>query len=160
MLYENQASYEPDMAEMIDKEWEILADEYGLTERQAKSIVAWRDKQSTTDNASVFAGIIGLLLAANNQRAMIYALAIAMGLDQLNGIRTQTEVANKLGCTRALISHYVIAARDALAGRDWHLDCTKFRKRNDTRETYRKNATSDYLETKRRVRAEYNQKTK
>jgi predicted transcriptional regulator len=75
--------------------------------------------------------VIGLLLSAKNLAAQVHALAFAAGLDQLNGKRSQAEIARELGCTRALISHYVVGWADVLG-----VQVTKFRKAESTRETY------------------------
>jgi predicted transcriptional regulator len=76
--------------------------------------------------------VIGLLLGAKNLAAQVHALAFAAGLDQLNGKRSQAEIARELGCTRALISHYVVGWADVLG-----LSVTKFRKSEASRETYK-----------------------
>ena len=153
MLYDNQASYEPDMASEIDKEYEILADRFGVSIDDALQIIRWRDNAIRRHQADILGQFIGILIAAKNQPAVIYAFAIAAGLDQLNGIHSETEVAQRLGCSRALISHYVIAARDTLSGKHGDFDCTKFRKKNETRETYADMATTPLAEAKRQERA-------
>jgi hypothetical protein len=76
--------------------------------------------------------VIGLLLSAKNLAAQVHALAFAAGLDQLNGKRSQAEIARDLGCTRALISHYVVGWADVLG-----LSITKFRKSEGSRATYK-----------------------
>lgn len=161
MLYDSrETSYEPDMAELIDKEEEIVADEFGVDIETAFRIIAYRDRAVQTKQSSVFGQFISILLQSNNQPAVIYAFALAAGLDQLNGIKTETEVAKKLGCTRALISHYVIAARDLLSCQDYSFDVLKFRKRNETRQTYADNATSSFKAAKERAKQELRTKQK
>jgi len=153
MLYDNQASYEPDMAAEIDKEWEILADEWGVSIDTALEIIRWRDNAIREHQALVLGQFIGLLLTCSNQPVVIHAFALAAGLDQLNDIKTETEVAEMFGVSRALVSHYTVAARDVLSGKQGNFDVTKFRKRNETRQTYREQATDPFLEAKRKARA-------
>jgi predicted transcriptional regulator len=83
--------------------------------------------------------------------ACVHALAIATGLDQLNGKRSQAEVAREIGCTRARISHYVIAFRDMLSDEINNFDYTKYRKANSTRETYKAKATDKHTIAKDKV---------
>lgn len=160
MLYDNQASYEPDMAELIDKPEEIVADQFGVDIETAMQLLAWRANAVRQEQATVLGQFIGILLAAKNQPAVIYAFALAAGLDQLNGIKSEAEVAQKLGCTRALISHYVVAARDTLSGKHAEFDILKFRKHNDTRKTYAEQAKSPLVEAKRQARAKLQAKRK
>ena len=86
---------------------------------------------------------------------MVHALAIAFGLDELNGAHSQAEIAKKLGVTRALLSHYVVGWRDILAGNVAAFDCTKFRKKNETRETYKEKSTSKVVQAKIRKNEYY-----
>lgn len=131
MLHERHGSFEPDMATLIDKPNEILADELGITLEQADRVVDLIERARMEQTALSLGRIIGWLLAGNNMQIRVYALAFAAGLDQLNGLHSQSEVARKLNCTRALISHYVVSARDALG-----INIQKFRKSDTTRETY------------------------
>ena len=150
MLTERQASYTPDFAAEIDKPDEIVADDYGVTLETARRIL--RDRQTAVrhEQAAVLGSIIGHLLSGNNLPAKVHALAIAFGLDQLNGFNSQSEVARDLGCTRALISHYVLGWRDVLAGGVGAFDCIKFRKHQETRQVYAEKATSKTLAEKRK----------
>jgi hypothetical protein len=160
MLHDNQASYTPDMAADIDKEWEILADDWGVSTDTALEIIRWRDNAIREHQAIILGQFIGLLMSCKNQSVVIHAFALAAGLDQLNGIKTETEVAEQHGCTRALVSHYVIAARDLLSGKQGDFDVTKFRKRNETREVYREQATDPFLAAKKKARAKIEQEQK
>lgn len=160
MLYENQGSYEPDMAELIDKPEEIIADELGISIEAARRVVQMRQDDATAQSALALARVIGFLLNSKNLAAATYGLAIATGLDQLNGIKSQTEVAKKLKCTRALISHYTIAARDVLSGDGHSIDVMKYRKRNETRQTYADQAKSPFLAAKQKARQKYQQPNK
>ena len=154
MLTDGQASYEPDMAELIDKEEEILADRFGVSIATARKIMAYRDIAVRHQQAQVLAQIIGLLIRSKNLPVMVHSLAIAFGLDSLNGAHSQSEIARQLGVTRALISHYVLGWRDVLAGGIGAFDCLKFRKKNSTRKKYAKQATNPILEIKRKHRYE------
>jgi hypothetical protein len=152
MLYDNQASYTPDMAAEIDKEWEVLADEWGISIETALEIIRWRDNAIREHQAMVLGQFIALLLTCSNQPVVVHAFALAAGLDQLNEIKTETEVAERFGVSRALVSHYTVAARDVLSGKHGDFDVTKFRKRNETREVYREKATDPFLEKKREIK--------
>ena len=149
MLYENTGSYTPDFAAEIDSEEEIAADEYGVSLETARRILKDREKAASQYNSQILGSVIGLLLSGNNLPVKVNCLAIAYGFDQLNGFHSQSEIARELGCTRALISHYVLGWRDVLSGGVASFDCLKFRKRNDTRATYRAKATSATLTSKR-----------
>ena len=148
MLYENTGSYTPDIASEIDSEEEIVADEYGVTLQTARRILKDRHEVVRRHQAEILGAIIGQLLAGNNLNVKVHSLAIAFGFDQLNGFHSQSEIARELGCTRALISHYVLGWRDVLSGGIPAFDCLKFRKRNETRDTYRDKATSATLTAK------------
>lgn len=152
MLYDNTASYCPDMAAEIDTEQEIIADEMGVSMKQAALIIKFRDNAVRREQAEMLAKVVGLLIRSKNLPAMVHALAIAFGLDELNGAHSQSEIAKSIGCTRALVSHYVVGWRDVLAGNVAAFDCLKFRKHNSARETYKGKATSTLLSTKQKIR--------
>lgn len=151
VLYENTGSYEVDMAAMIDTEEEIIADEFGVTLPLSRRIIKLRDDAVRREQATMLASVIGLLIRAKNLPAMVHSLALAFGLSELNGVHSQSEVARRLGVTRALISHYVVGWRDILAGKTAAFDCTKFRKGNATREIYRESAESPLIQAKKRI---------
>ena len=152
MLYENTASYTPDFAAEIDTPEEILADELGVTLSQARAIQARIDQAVTRHESLTLARAIGLMLQSSNLPVTVHAMAIAAGLDQLNGKRSQADIARELGCTRALISHYVVGIRDVLSGKDSNFDCFKFRKSQASRETFRKCATDPFTAAKQAAR--------
>ena len=152
MIHDNQASYEPDMAALIDKPEEIIADEYGVSIAIAKRILSDREDLARRGQARILANVIGLLIQSRNINVQVHALAIAFGMDQLNGAHSQSEIARELGVTRALISHYVLAWRDVLAGGIGAFDNRTFRKRQSTRKTYATSATNPVLEAKRKKR--------
>jgi hypothetical protein len=125
-------SYSVDMADLLDKPDEIIADELNVTLVQANRILAMIDREKTEFAALTLGRMIGWVLMGGNVQVKIYALAFAAGLDQLNGLHSQSEAAKKLGITRSLLSHYVISARDALG-----ISVTKYRKSESSRATYR-----------------------
>ena len=145
-------SYEPDMAAMIDSAEEIVADDYGVTLAVARRILSDRQDVVRRSQAEMLAKVIGLLLQNRNPNVQVHALAIAFGMDQLNGAHSQSEVARELGVTRALISHYVLAWRDVLAGGVGAFDNRTFRKRQGTRKTYAKSATNPIIQAKQKKR--------
>ncbi len=154
MLYDNQASYEPDMAAEIDKEWEILADEWGVSIDTALEIIRWGDRRAVARQAEGICSFFNVFRQKGvNQPLLLDCFALAAGLDSLNGVKTQTQIAEEHGVTRALVSHYVIGIRDLLSGGHGNFDVYKFRKRNETRQTYREQATDPFLEAKRKARA-------
>lgn len=148
MLFDSTGSYTPDMAELIDKEEEILADELGVNIKQALVIMKMRDAAVVRNQSLILARVIGLMLQSSNLPVTVHALAIASGLDQLNGAKSQAEIARELGCTRALISHYVIGFRDVLSGKDTNFDCLKFRKSQASRKVFKAKATDPYTAAK------------
>jgi len=162
MLYDKSGSYTPDFAAEIDTEQEIIADEIGVSMRQAALIIRFRDNAVRRGQAEMLADVVGVLIRAKNLPAMVHALAIAFGLNELNSAHSQSEIAKKIGCTRALISHYVVGWRDVLAGNAAAFDCLKFRKHDSTRETYGTNTaatatrtgknTSTLISTKQKIR--------
>ena len=156
MLYDSTGSYTPDFAAEIDKEEEILADEIGVTLKQARAIIKFRDDAIRREQAYMLASVIGLLIRSRNMPVMVHSLAIAFGLSDLNGAHSESEIAKQLGVTRALISHYVVGWRDVLAGKTAGFDCLKFRKNNSTRETYKQSATDPLLQAKRQIREKQN----
>lgn len=141
-------SYEPDIAALIDTEEEIVADRYGVGLAVARRIIADRENAAKRNEAQTLFRVISHLIAGDDLQAKAYSLAIAFGLDQLNGFHSQAEIAKKLQCTRALISHYVLGWRDLLAGGVGAFDCTKFRKHNETREIYKAKSTNRFVQAR------------
>jgi hypothetical protein len=154
VIYEKTGCYTPDFADEIDKPDEIIADRYGVNIITARLILKDQDDAVTKQQASILGAVIGQLIAGNNIRVKVHALAIAYGFDQLNGFHSQSEIAKELGCTRALISHYVTGWRDILAGGIPAFDCLKFRKGNKTRNIYRDKATSKTLSAKKKIQTD------
>ena len=152
MLHDNTGAYTPDIAAEIDSEEEIIADAYGVSIAQARRILRDRQDIQRRAEALILGRVIGLLLASSNLPVMVHALAMAAGLDQLNGAHSEAEVARRLGVTRALLSHYVVGWRDLLSGKSFSFDVLKFRKRNATREMYAEKTRSPLLAAKERAR--------
>jgi predicted transcriptional regulator len=152
MMIDNLSAYEPDMAALIDTEEEILADRYNVSIKVAKMIINDRKSDGIRHAALILGNVIGQLLMTKNTRVMVHALAIAAGLDQLNGAKSEKQIADELGVTRALLSHYVVGWRDLLSGKEYQFDITKMRKNNSTRDTYAKQATSPLLTKKKQIR--------
>lgn len=145
-MYEK--SYTVDIAAAIDTEQEIVADDFGVSLETAQRIINYANDISRRLEAGMLASVIGMLLQSKNMVVMIHSLAIAFNLNELNGVKSQSEIAKKLGVTRALISHYVIAWRDLLSCQAYNVDNTTFRKSNDTREIYKKTAQSLTIQAK------------
>jgi len=156
MIIDNMASYQPDMADLIDTEEEILADRYNVSLKVARMIINDRSSIGVRQAALILGNVIGLLMASKNLPVMVNALAIAAGLDQLNGAKSEKQIADELGVTRALLSHYVVGWRDLLSGNEYQFDITKMRKNNGTRVTYAKQATSPLLTRKKQIREQIN----
>ena len=151
-----ESAYTPDYAAELDDEASIMAESFFWYVQkkipQDKISIPWnemklvievagewgidvrnREKENLAGKSWEMLGrVIGLLLGAKNLAAQVHALAFAAGLDQLNGKRSQAEIARELGCTRALISHYTVGWADVLG-----ISITKFRKSESSRETYK-----------------------
>ena len=147
-LHAAGAVYHHDYAGEIDQEHEILADELGITPKQARGVMEYRDRALREHQALILGRVIGLLLETANVPVMTHALAFAAGLDQLNGAKSQAQVARDLGVTRALMSHYVLGVRDVLSGKATGFDNLKFRKRNSSRATFAAKATDPFTAAK------------
>jgi len=157
-------SYTVDLADELDSPEEILADQVGCSIEQAKRFlkilnkaVASHEKQ---DQSLILARILGVLIESSNLPVMVYCMAIAAGLDQLNGIKSEAEVAKKLGVTRSLISHYVVGFRDILSGKDSNFDCLKFRKSNESRKVFQAKATDPFTAAKNAAKQRHKQNVK
>jgi len=151
-----ESAYTPDYAAEIDDEASIMAESFFWFAQkkipQNKISIPWNEMKDLIEVAGewgievrnqerenlagksweMLGRVIGLLLGAKNLAAQVHALAFAAGLDQLNGKRSQAEIARELGCTRALISHYTVGWADVLG-----ISITKFRKSESSRETYK-----------------------
>ena len=150
---DGEPAYMPDLD--IDSPEDILADELGTTPAIARKVLAMLQAAEVRQQALTLGKVVGLLLETNNLPVMANAIAFAAGLDQLNGKMSQAQVARELGVTRALVSHYTVGVRDVLSGKRDTFDCTKFRKRNSSRETFRAKATDPHTAAKSAAIARY-----
>ena len=151
----SEPAYWPDIAESIDTEEEILADRFGVSIAQAQQIKAHAERKAISERSVLLGQVVGLLLNASNVPAMAHAIALAAGLDQLNGKRSQEEIAKQLGCTRALLSHYVVGVADLLSGNVHSFECLKFRKRNSARKVYAEKATDRFTAARKQAIQKY-----
>lgn len=142
------SSYTPDMSALIDTEVQLIADEYGVSLHEAQQIIQYAHNKSRALQAELLASVIGLLLQSKNIPVMVHSLALAFGLNELNGAKSQSDIAKHLGVTRALVSHYVVGWRDMLTGNSKPFDNTTYRKKNGTRVTYGKLAQSKTIQAK------------
>lgn len=143
-----EPSYWPDIAFDVDKPAWILAEELCLGLEDAEKVWAWHERHLAREvehaRGEQLGRIVGLLCKpSRNIKALVRGLALAAGLDELNGTHSQSEVARELGCTRSLISHYVTAWADLL-----DLDVFKFRKVSRSRETFRCSAKKSWAKRK------------
>ena len=147
--HQDEPAYWPDIASEVDRPEETLADTLGTTPAIAGKVIALIEAEVRKAQSLLLGRAVGLLLETNNLPVMAHAIAFAAGLDQLNGKRSQAQVARELGVTRALVSHYVIGVRDVLSGKANAFDNTKFRKANSSRKTFKEKAISPFLAAKR-----------
>ena len=103
---------------------------------------------SAANNKDHFNFVLSKALDSSNPRAVLYGFACAAGLDALNGLRSQAEVARTLGCSRALISHYTTAAADFVSTGEDKFTITKFRKSEQSREVFKRTATDPFTAAK------------
>ena len=147
-------AYTPDIASEIDTEEEIVAEELGCSLAIARKVVE-KLKRQKDDHAGnsreLFARVISKLMESSNTRVSLHGLACAGGLDELNGFRSQAEIARELGCTRALVSHYTTAWTDYMSGKDAAFSVTKFRKSEKSREVFKEKATDPFTSAKQQA---------
>jgi predicted transcriptional regulator len=147
------------MASEIDSEEEIMAEELQCSIAiAARVIIKIKEAQNNVagNSRELFARIISKLMESSNTRVSLHGLACAGGLDELNGFRSQAEIARELGCTRALVSHYTTAWTDYMSGKDAAFSVTKFRKSEKSRQVFKQKATDPFtaarLEAIRRIK--------
>jgi hypothetical protein len=146
---ERELSYCPDVAFDVDRQEWILAEELRLGMEDAERVWSWHQNKLSIEvehaRAERLERIVGLLCKpTKNMKALVRALALAAGLDELNDTHSQADLARELGCTRALLSHYVTAWADLL-----DLDVFKFRKSSCSRVTYRNSAKKSWAKRKK-----------
>jgi len=146
-----ESAYTPDLAAEIDSEEEVLAEELQCSIPIARRVIE-KMRQQRDDHAGnsreLFARVISKLMESSNTRASLHGLACAGGLDELNGFRSQAQIARELGVTRALISHYTTSWADYMSGKDAKFTVTKFRKSEQSRETFKEKATDPFTSAK------------
>lgn len=147
--HQDEPAYWPDIASEVDRPEETLADYLGTSPAIALKVMGLVEVEVRKAQSLLLGRAVGLLLETSNLPVMAHAIAFAAGLDQLNGAKSQAEIARELGVTRALVSHYVVGVRDVLSGKANAFDNTKFRKANSTRKTFKEKATSPFLTAKR-----------
>lgn len=146
--HQDEPAYWPDIASEVDRPEETLADLLGISPQTASRVLEYTAAEVRRSQSLVLGRLVGLLFETTNLPVLIHAIAFAAGLDQLNGAKSQAQVAKDLGVTRALLSHYVVAVRDALSGRACSFDNTKFRKRQSARATFANRATDPFTAAK------------
>jgi len=148
--WENDArtsAYTPDMAEAIDTEEEILAEELECSLVIARKVLKKMKEQQDDlagNSRELFSRVISKLMESSNPRVSLHGLACAGGLDELNGFRSQAEIARELGCTRSLVSHYTTAWTDYMSSKDAIFSITKYRKSESSRKTFAEKATDPF----------------
>ena len=128
--------YYDDLTE-IDTEVDLICEGFGVGPALARRIKDYKDAALAESVDWEVAQILSKVLSefvkpCKNLRARVYGLMFAAGLDSVNSIHSQAEVARKIGCTRALISHYTIDWADKI-----RLGVFKFRKAESSRQTFR-----------------------
>ena len=155
MLTDAQASYTPDIAAEIDSEEEILADDLGVTISQARRIIRMMKSATNQGTSSRLAHFISTLAQSDHPAFELDCIMLAAGLDQLNGAKSEREIADKHNVTRALVSYHVCGWSDTLSGKGGrNFDITKFRKRNATRQIYAEKATSPVVQVRNQAMQE------
>jgi hypothetical protein len=148
--FQQGGSYTPDMAEQIDTHEEILADRYGVPLSTAAKIAKDMEKMDQQKQAGeLLKSIFSILISHSNLRVSLHGLLCALGADSLTGYSNQTQISKDVKRTRALVSHYTVGWRDFLDQKTFSVpDCTKFRKKNSTRQIYAKSATDPFTAAK------------
>jgi hypothetical protein len=128
--------YYHDMTE-LDTEVELLCEALGVAPGLAARIKEYKDAAVAESVDWEVAQILSVVLSeftkpCKNLRARVYGLIFAAGLDSINAIHSQAEIAREIGCTRALISHYTTHWADKI-----RLGVFKFRKAESSRQTFR-----------------------
>jgi len=112
------ARVDVDFAASIDTPDQELAEQFGITPSQAKSILHWHNKElsrAIERHEGHFLGIIvGGLLSSKNPKLASAGLAFAAGLDALNGLGCQSEYARKTGLSASAVSKVVKAWQRSL----------------------------------------------
>lgn len=137
-MSEMEDGYLPDFADEVDRRnpWWLIAEKFDVSEALARRI--WEDQQEalSAEKEFIAAHVLSeiaseMIRPCKNPRARAFGLMFAAGLDELNGVHSQAEVARELGMTRAAISHWTGYWRNKV-----RLVVEKFG-RNGARESYR-----------------------
>jgi hypothetical protein len=132
-----------------DKEEERIADQLGVPLSLAAKIRAYKDEALAEsidwEVSQILSKVLSELIrpGGRNIRARLYGLIFATGLDEVNNIKSQNQIAREIKCTRALISHYTTDWADKI-----RLGVFKFRKCEDSRQTFQKSAIRTTLDRK------------
>jgi hypothetical protein len=127
--------YYDDMTE-IDTEVDLICERLGVEPALARQIKEYKDSAMEEGVDWEVAQILSKVLSeftrpCKNLRARVYGLIFAAGLDSVNSCHSQAEIARKIGCTRALISHYTTDWADKI-----RLGVFKFRKSERSRAVF------------------------
>lgn len=137
------ASYEPDVAEKIDKPHQVFAETFDIPEATAKRILTWHraaTKEAVRKQEAVFLGlIVGGLLATENPKLSAAGLAFAVGLDALNGLGSQREFAKANHISPTAVSKVTLYWRTTL-----RLPTSVFQKSDEAREKYSSIGKNDH----------------
>jgi hypothetical protein len=132
--------YFHDYAGEIDTEVDLICEALNVGPALAQKIKDYKDAAIAEAVDWGVAQILSIVLAefirpAKNIRAKIYGLLFATGLDSVNALHSQAEIARQIGCTRALISHYTTFWADRV-----RVGVFKFRKSESSRATFSESA--------------------
>jgi hypothetical protein len=139
--------YFDDHSEM-DTEVDLICEQLGVGPGLARRIKDYKDAAVAESVDWEIARILSIVLSdlvkpCKNLRARVYGLIFATGLDEVNSIHSQAEIARKIGCTRALISHYTTYWADLIK-----LGVFKFRKSEESRKTFKDSAIRTTVDRK------------
>jgi hypothetical protein len=102
-----------DFAASIDTPADELADQFGISKAQAKSLLHWHEAEINAAirkaEAHYLQQIVGGLLSAKNAKLSAAGLAFAGGLAALNGLRCQRDYAKQIHVSASAISKVVKA---------------------------------------------------
>jgi hypothetical protein len=102
----------PDMAAAIDSEHEILMEQFGLHDAQAKAVAMWANQREHTAARSMQAKVLGAILGqflgekTADANTMFWALAFQSGVARHLTSHNPNSKAKELGVTRALMSYW------------------------------------------------------
>ena len=133
-----KASTTPDMAAMIDSDHEMIMEQFGLVEAQAKAVLKWASNKEHNAARSMQAKVLGAILGqflgqkTADASTMFWALAFQSGVARHLTRHNPNSKAKELGVTRALMSYWQKVWEKEL---DLH-DLT-YAKTNEARAKYR-----------------------